>query len=540
MILKNKFNYISIFFFLIFFLIGCNIFSDYAVTPDELLHRENGFISLKYIFELFSINLNNFSEFENTPNLYNDWRKTYGVIFDLPMSALELIFKIDIQNSFLLRHFFIFVIFFISNIYFFLLLKTNLKDEKFALLGVIILITTPRIFSHSFYNGKDIIFLSLMIIATYYCLELLKRLSIKNLILSCLFCALASNIRIIGIYLPVLTYIFFIFSVKNLKTKENLKFFFLFFFIYLLFLYISWPFLWENPIKNIFIILEESASYPIHWNFEILYLGNYINPENLPWHYFFVWFIATTPIFFLVIIFVGLFIFLKKYTSHFFKIKLNNNLNLWENQNQMLHLFIFMSFFIPIFFVITLNSTLYNGWRHLFFVYPYLIYLSIYGLIILSNLLKNNFIRLINTIIIIQILSNIFFIYNSHPVQNIYFNFISKHFVKNNLPIDYWGLGNKKTIDHIIQKNKKFSISNSSFTPLVNLQFSKNDNFSYIDNINFFGTQKKFKDSSDYVFTNYYYNKNPKNMDKFQIPKDYKSYYKLIINDIVVNEVFTK
>ena len=29
-------------------------------------------------------------------------------------------------------------------------------------------------------------------------------------------------------------------------------------------------------------------------------------------------------------------------------------------------------------------------------------------------------------------------------------------------------------------------------------------------------------------------------MKKFEIPKYYKSYYKLIIDDITVNEVFTK
>ena len=37
--------------------------------------------------------------------------------------------------------------------------------------------------------------------------------------------------------------------------------------------------------------------------------------------------------------------------------------------------------------------------------------------------------------------------------------------MKGKLPIDYWGLGNKKTIDISIT-NKKISISTSSFTPL--------------------------------------------------------------------------
>ena len=93
-----------------------------------------------------------------------------------------------------------------------------------------------------------------------------------------------------GIYLPVLTFIFYVFLPDNQKLKKNLNFFLYFFLGYFLILYITWPFLWLNPVENFFSILKESASYPIHWDFEILYLGKYLSPESLPWHYFFIWF----------------------------------------------------------------------------------------------------------------------------------------------------------------------------------------------------------------------------------------------------------
>ena len=312
-------NLITTAFFIIFLCIGSLIFNDYLVTPDEPLHRINGFISLKYIFELFIPNSSLLLELGNIPDLNNDWRKTYGVLFDLPLSSIEILFNLNIQDAFLLRHFLTFLIFFISTIYFFYLLKIHLKTNNFlSLLGVLILISTPRIFSNSFYNGKDILFLSLIIIATFYSLNLLKNFNKKNLFLACLFCAFASNIRIMGIYLPVLTYIFYVFLPDVKKFKKNINFFLYFFLGYFLILYITWPFLWLNPLENFFLILKESASYPIHWDFEILYLGNYLNPENLPWHYFFVWFLSTTPIIFVFIILFGILIFLKKYFNFFF------------------------------------------------------------------------------------------------------------------------------------------------------------------------------------------------------------------------------
>ena len=535
--MKINFNIFIYIFFLTFFSVGIFIFSDYAVTPDEPLHRENGLISLKYIFSLFFTNLTSNELVINIPNLYNDWRKTYGTLFDLPFAFIEFFFELNIEKIFLLKLFSFFIIYFISTIFFFLLIKKNLNSKKIAIMGVLILISSPRIFSHSFYNSKDILFLSLMIMAAYFCLELLKNYNFKNLFISCLLCAFASNIRIIGIYLPLLTLIFYYFSNKRSDSETNINFFLKFFSLFFLILYLIWPFLWLNPLENFLLILKESAAYPNNWKYKMLYLGNYINPENIPWHYFFVWFLSTTPIIFLLFIFYGLYIFLKKYLKFFLNIDLNKDVQLWKNKDQMVNLFIFLCFFIPIFFVITLNSTLYNGWRHLFFVYPFLIYIGMFGLVkILDNnkSLKNVF----YSIIIVQIISNFYFIYSSHPVQNIYFNFISKPFIKGNLPIDYWGSGNKKTIDFLMSKKKNFSISTSSFTPLVSLKYSNKDY--YGKNIKFFGTQSNLKNKSDYIFTNYHYNRNPKHMDKYKIPKSYKSYYKLIISGITVNEVFAK
>ena len=532
-----NFNHLIITIFIIYFLIGLAIFDDYSVTPDEELHRINGLISLKYVFNLFSINLFESTELLNAPNLYEDWRKTYGVIFDLPIAFLQVWQKINNQDIFLIRHFLNFIIFFFGCIYFFRLINENLLDKKIALFGTIILFTTPRIFSHSFYNSKDIIFLSLIIIAVFYCIKLLQKNNFKSFILAGLFCALATNIRVIGIYLPILTFIFYFFKEEKNKNVNNLKFFVILFFIYFTFVYLLWPFLWEDPFKNFFLILKESATYPNHWKFNILYLGEYLNPEHIPWHYFFIWFSFTTPFIYLIFIILGFFLFIKNYLHSFLIINFKKNIYLWQNNKQMVNLFIFLNFFIPIFFIICLNSTLYNGWRHLFFLYPFLIYLSLYGVLFFKNKVK--IYNLIISLLIFQTLTNVYFIYKSHPIQNVYFNIFANKIIEGKMPIDYWGLGNKKTIDHVLVNNKKISISTSSFTPLNYLEFSDYNNL-YSKEVIFSGTNIQSKLNSDFIFTNYYYDKNPTNIEKYSIPINYKSYYKLIINDIIVNELFTK
>ena len=107
------------------------------------------------------------------------------------------------------------------------------------------------------------------------------------------------------------------------------------------------------------------------------------------------------------------------------------------------------------------------------------------------------------------------------------------------MPIDYWGLGNKKTIEYVLKKNKNISISTSSFTPLHYLKLSKEKNNNF-DKITYNGTDINSKSKSDFIFTNYYYDESPFNIAKYSIPNNYKSYYKLIINGIIVNEIFTK
>jgi len=540
--LKIDNSYFILLFFCFYLTTGILVVGDYSVTPDEPLHRTNGFISLKYISDFFGLNINLSDHFKKIPDLHNDWRKTYGVIFDLPLAFLEVVFNLDNKSDiFLLRHFFTFFTFFVSSVFFYFLIHDNLRSKALAFIGVLILITSPRMFSHSFYNSKDIIFLSLMIIAVYYSLKTLKNFGYKNLFLSCLFCALATNIRIIGLYLPLLIFFFYYFKEKKNNEINTYYFFTLYFSIYFIILYLIWPFLWNNPIGNFFFVLSESMNYPSWWDFKTFYLGQYLDPENLPWHYFFIWFGVTTPPIFLLLILFGIMYFIKEYFSYFLKIKLNSDIFLWKNENGMIDLFFFLLFFTPLFFVICLNSTMYNGWRHLYFLYPFFILLS---LSFLCRLKEKKYIRLFKIFLLIiffQCFSNIFFIYKSHPVQNVYFNSVFKKYVKGKLPVDYWGVGNKKTIDNLLSKKQNLKISVASYTNLFNIElFTKNAKRPYSENLKVFGTSKNSKNITNYIFTNYYYDRDPKNEESYRVPKEFQSYYKLIIDDILVNEVFKK
>ena len=162
----NYINLIILLIFSFFLIVGVLIFDDYGISFDEHFQRTDGFIALNFIRQILSLDI--YPGFEHSGKRFAELAKIYGVLFNLPMAFAEKIFGIeDSRNYFLLRHFFNFLIFYISTIFFFLLLKKRFSTNL-SIIGLIFLILSPRIFADSFYNNKDLVFLSLFIIGIFF------------------------------------------------------------------------------------------------------------------------------------------------------------------------------------------------------------------------------------------------------------------------------------------------------------------------------------------------------------------------------------
>ena len=162
---------------------------------------------------------------------------------------------------------------------------------------LLLYISSPRIFAESFYNCKDIVFMAFCVYSIYFALKNFKSLTYKNLFLFSLFTAFATNIRIMGIILFLLFFIFLLLDClenKNLFRKNIFRILFLLF-SFPIFVYLFWPFLWNAPIDNFLFTIKSSANFKSFPGQGILYLGSYYDASNLPWHYIPVWILITTP-----------------------------------------------------------------------------------------------------------------------------------------------------------------------------------------------------------------------------------------------------
>ena len=159
---KNKLNNYLILLFFIYFFFSFTIYKDYGISIDEPSTRFHGLVSFNYIIGLLNKFLFfNFTISESLPDLQNYEHRDYGVFFEIIAITVERILKLNNFNEiFYLRHLITNIFFIFSSLFFAKIIFKFTKNLNFSLWGSIILYTTPRIFANSFYNNKDLIFLS--------------------------------------------------------------------------------------------------------------------------------------------------------------------------------------------------------------------------------------------------------------------------------------------------------------------------------------------------------------------------------------------
>ena len=530
--------------FLLFFFIGIYTYKDYGISVDEEFERRVGFYWLEYVlsFTTFDnfynsalLKLNEITGF-TLPTAKDN--KFYGVIFNLPMAFLEVVFEInDSKEYFHLRHLFNFLLFFVSSIFFYKLLLSRFLKYNIALLGTLFYILSPRIYGDSFFNNKDIVFLSLVSIALYFCIKAIEKDNYKNLLIFSIFAAICTSSRILGIIFPISFILFYFLSF--FQENKNLKKIIFFTISYFIFLIIFWPALWENPIENFFLAFKYFSDLQ-GFNIKMFFNGEYISTNFLPYSYIFTWILITTPILYILLFLIGYYYIFKKLFIRFINIKEKSNYpDLWRDINEKQDLFIFFILTSVIFYLITFNVILYTGWRQIYFLNVFIIYISVHGfykihLNLKSKIKPNIQFGLIGLFLIFIVYKMIIY----HPYQNLYFNSVFNKNAHNKFEVDYWGLTGKKFLESvlILEKNKnQIKIGVASFIPLERSLklLSKEER----EKIIIVGQDYE---KADYIYTVFISEVDINGNDKYKIPSNFTKIDEFILDNIKIYEVFKK
>ena len=447
-------------FFMLLFALGCVVFKDYGMSFDETYERKTGLVNAKYIGSLFSDSVGKKLDPNNKIKNIREYKdRYYGAILELPLVIVEpLIAKVFSKPAiWKFRHFMTFGFFFIGVVLFYKFISQFFKSKTLGILSALVIFLTPRFFAESFYNIKDIAFFATYLFSFYYYYRFLIQRTNKSARLLGLFAALSSAVRILGVL-----FVFFAGCVilaeiiqKRDTLKKNIVLLISLGLSFAFFLILFYPASWYNPPVYFYEVIRQMGQFP--WDGAILYFGKVILAHEIPWHYVPVWISITTPLPILAFIIFGFFITIKHVIADIRIRKVTNDTYIY-----MAVLFVFI---FPLTLMIAGSSTLYDGWRHLYFTYSAMVFFVVVGVrsfymffIRGKNVLRNIGYAIL-AICILHSGFTAFWMIKNHPHQNVYFNCLAGKNPSLYFERDYWGLAMKKGLEYVLANDPRSSIS---------------------------------------------------------------------------------
>jgi hypothetical protein len=441
----NRKNLIPIITVTLFFGIlvsaGFLIYKDYGISSDE----ESAYIrgQLNYMafrggsLQEFSSACTKLKNVCYYPPLYS-------------MVAYRIVHEGDSQIIYERLHLIDFLAFAGAVFVFFLIAKKIFKSWIIALLGCLFLVISPRIFGHAFYNPKDLPFMDAYIVAMYTMLLFLEKKNIPTAILHGVAIAVACGIRTPGVVIIPITFAFYCFDLflagKSWKDYLNgLPLLISSILVAAGLVYWFTPFLYDDPITKFIQVFNLMKNYT--WHDHQTYLGVDIG-NKIPWHYSLVWFSVSSPPFYVGLFGLGSVVLIIR--------SLRSRLR--EHFQSLRDMYLVAACgILPIVTVIIFKSVIYSDNRQMYFCYPALLLISIYGLRFLIEKLREinlHWQAWASVIIILGLVYPVYFMVQYHTHENVFFNFLAgsrMSVIATRFTMDRWGLASKDALEYILK-----------------------------------------------------------------------------------------
>ncbi len=448
--------------FLLYFIIGISLYKDYGISTDEPDERESTFTNIKYALDTLG-----YETLQGANgDLENYQYKYYGVAIQVPPALVE--WSRDFPGGaeiWQIRHLWTFLVCFGGYVCFYLMCNEVFKSRWLSLLGTAMVALYPRFFAEQFYNIKDMIFASMVMVAMFATVRLIEsKYSVFWTIIFAGVTALATNVRIIGAIFPVLLlgYLWLtgILNRCKIETGEQPKHILRTSILIIVGYVIAYiglmPILWKNPIKEIMAVFSKFSDYDA-WNGSIVFMGKIIGGDEIPWYYIPVWLMVSLPAWYLLLFLfvIGIFVFalVKKIKKHE-KIQLTmlfrNKYIVWAA----------MVGFLPWLATVIMQSTLYNGWRHCYFILPPIVFVTIGGLHYMKHYLNVGNVAKRGVIVLsaLGLLLQSGWILKNHPYEMVYFNSVARNW-GDCFDRDYWNLTAVELCQYILENDASEKIT---------------------------------------------------------------------------------
>ena len=427
----------------LFLLAGIATAGDYGIGPDAANQRQTAVGNLDYI-------LGRAAGIES----YNYHDRVYGVAFELPLllaeRALGLTDNYHIHRLRLtLTH-----LFFIVGAYFCYRLACRLFPNRLiALFALLIFLLHPRIYAHSFFNSKDLPFLSMLMIALYLLERAFRKDTPGAFLLLGIAVGLLTNLRIMGIMLLpaviVMRELDWFQAAGRPERRRILQTGGLFIAAAVLTTYAVTPYAWSNPVDYLTTSLELTIDHPyVGWE---LFQGAPFPTNELPPHYAVTWFSITTPPLLLPLGLMGMALVAAR--------GLRRPGAVFRNTRLRLQGLLLAAFLLPPLAAALLGSNQYDNWRHLYFLYaPFCLLAAWGGGWLLAALARQRRWRLAAYALVGTGLGLVLLqMAQIHPWQHDYFNFLVNRTAPEQLRTQYrmdsWRLAYREGLARLLERH---------------------------------------------------------------------------------------
>ena len=420
----------------IVFALGVGAASDFGLANDQLTQYRVGQFTVEYILG-------------ETDNLLRHNLRYYGAVFEVALRAVERVLGLaDYHHIFLSRYILSHCFFLLGALACYLLAQRLFQSRLLALCAMLFFLCHPRLHGHSFFNSKDTPFLSMFAIALLLAHWALGRGGVRAHAVLGAWIGLIGSVRPIAFLLVPLVALAQSMDFLRASRRERMRFLVVFavqalaaaaaFFVAL-------PYLWGAPVERFaqWFALMADHTHVVG----SLFMGELINTDDRPWLYLPVWFAVTTPPLVIVLALVGGAAFAVRIVRSPSAALTNTRLGF----ETLLAASIALSIVIVTFFI----GNVYNGWRHLYFLYAPVCLFACAGLAWLVRNSSGKLAALVGAVTVFGFAPIVGWIALLHPHQHVYFNLLvdrkTPERLRSQFDMDYWTVSLKEALEFLLR-----------------------------------------------------------------------------------------
>lgn len=424
-------------------IVGRYTYQDYGITVDEDVERKTAFVNYQYAYE--RITGKTIRQFDIDLDTYHD--RYYGAALQLPMVAVEHMtgFTMPIRDAFLVRHLYTFLLCTLGWICLYHFIRIVFRSRWPALLGMLMCALYPRFWGEQFTNIKDMVFAATCcagLLGVALCLE--NEGKWRYEFFAAFVGAVCANTRFIGFQFPGLLFGYRILRdfLLDGRAKTNLKPWFArvlprylaHIALLLTFYFLITPASWEKPFAYLMGVFQTFSNYT-QWGGMVPFLGTMYRGSQLPWSYLITWVLISVPLWNIALMVLGgctagatLLRQLKK-----------KQRSVWLLDEHRYALLCAVVAAIPLLTPLFKEVTLYDSWRHAYYVFPMLVVLAVFGFRWLwRRFCKKGVTRLMAVGVLLCLFAGqIGWTVNNHPYEKVYFNPLGRR-VAEAVDRDHW------------------------------------------------------------------------------------------------------